>query len=31
MVENGKIARTLSLYNEADALRQLGYQIIAPQ
>lgn len=31
MVENGKITRTISLYNEADALRQLGYQIIAPQ
>ena len=31
MVENGKITRTLSLYNEADALRQLGYQIVAPQ
>jgi hypothetical protein len=31
MVENGKITRTISLYNEADALRQLGYQITAPQ
>jgi hypothetical protein len=31
MVENGKIIRTITLYNEADALRQLGYQILAPQ
>ena len=27
-VENGKIVRSLTLYNEADALRQLGYQIV---
>jgi hypothetical protein len=31
MVENGKIVKTIALYNEADALRQLGYQIVAPQ
>lgn len=30
MIEDGKIARTITLYNEADALRQLGYQIVAP-
>jgi len=28
MIENGKIIRSLTLYNEADALRQLGYQIL---
>jgi len=28
MVENGKIIRSLTLYNEADALRQLGYAIV---
>jgi hypothetical protein len=27
-IENGKIVRSLTLYNEADALRQLGYQIV---
>jgi len=27
-VENGKIIRSLTLYNEADALRQLGYTIV---
>jgi hypothetical protein len=27
-IENGKIMRSLTLYNEADALRQLGYQIV---
>ena len=26
-IENGKIVRSLSFYNEADALRQLGYTI----
>lgn len=30
LVENGKIVRSLTFYNEADALRQLGYKIIAP-
>lgn len=30
-VENGKIVKTITLYNEADALRQMGFQIIAPQ
>jgi len=28
LIENGKIIRSLTLYNEADALRQLGYQIL---
>jgi hypothetical protein len=28
MIENGKIVRSLTLYNEADALRQLGYVIM---
>jgi hypothetical protein len=27
-IENGKIMRSLTLYNEADALRQLGYQVV---
>jgi hypothetical protein len=27
-IENGKIVRSLTLYNEADALRQLGYEIV---
>jgi len=31
MVENGKIIRSLTLYNEADALRQLGYQMVPPE
>lgn len=31
LVENGKIVKTITLYNEADALRQLGYQLVAPQ
>jgi hypothetical protein len=30
LVENGKIVRSLTFYNEADALRQLGYRIVAP-
>lgn len=30
MIENGKIARSLTFYNEADALRQLGYLIVPP-
>jgi hypothetical protein len=29
-VENGKIVKSLTLYNEADALRQLGYNIFPP-
>jgi hypothetical protein len=31
MVENGKILRSLTFYNEADALRQLGYRIVPPE
>jgi hypothetical protein len=30
LIENGKIVRSLTLYNEADALRQLGYTIVPP-
>jgi hypothetical protein len=30
MVENGKIVRSLTFYNEADVLRQLGYRIVPP-
>lgn len=30
-IENGKIVRTITLYNEADALRQMGFQIVAPE
>lgn len=30
MVENGKILRSITFYNEADALRQLGYQFVPP-
>jgi hypothetical protein len=30
-VENGKIVKTIALYNEADALRQMGFQIVAPE
>jgi hypothetical protein len=30
LVENGKIVKSLTFYNEADALRQLGYTIVAP-
>ena len=30
LVENGKIIRSWTFYNEADALRQLGYKIVAP-
>jgi hypothetical protein len=30
-VENGKIVKTITLYNEADALRQMGFQIVAPE
>lgn len=28
LVENGKIKKSLTFYNEADALRQLGYKIV---
>lgn len=28
LVENGKIKRSFTFYNEADALRQLGYKIV---
>jgi predicted ester cyclase len=27
-IENGKIVKSITVYNEADALRQLGYQIV---
>lgn len=30
LIENGKILRSLTFYNEADALRQLGYKIVPP-
>lgn len=30
LVENGKIIRSITFYNEADALRQLGYTIEPP-
>lgn len=30
LVSNGKITRSFTFYNEADALRQLGYKIVAP-
>ena len=30
LIENGKIIRSITFYNEADALRQLGYKIVAP-
>ena len=30
LIENGKIIRSFTVYNEADALRQLGYKIVAP-
>jgi hypothetical protein len=29
-IENGKIARSLSFYNEADVMRQLGYSMVPP-
>ena len=29
-VENGKILKSFTFYNEADALRQLGYTIVPP-
>jgi hypothetical protein len=28
LVKNGKILKSITLYNEADALRQLGYKIV---
>lgn len=28
LIENGKIIRSITFYNEADALRQLGYEMI---
>jgi hypothetical protein len=28
LIENGKIVRSLTFYNEADALRQLGYKMV---
>ena len=30
-IENGKITLSRTIYNEADALRQLGYKIVAPE
>jgi hypothetical protein len=30
LVENGKILRSITFYNEADALRQMGYKLVAP-
>jgi hypothetical protein len=30
LIENGKISKSLTFYNEADALRQLGYKIVPP-
>ena len=30
LLENGKIVKSLTFYNEADALRQLGYKIVPP-
>jgi hypothetical protein len=30
-IENGKIVRSRTFYNEADVLRQLGYSIMPPQ
>jgi uncharacterized protein (UPF0371 family) len=30
-VENGKIVKTITLYNESDALRQMGFLIVAPE
>ena len=29
-IENGRIVKSLTFYNEADALRQLGYKIVPP-
>jgi hypothetical protein len=31
LVKNGKILKSITFYNEADALRQLGYQIVPPE
>lgn len=31
LIENGKIARSITFYNEADALRQLGYKLVPAQ
>lgn len=31
LVNNGKIVRSLTFYNEADALRQLGYEFYIPE
>jgi len=30
LIENGKIVRSLTFYNEADALQQLGYLFVLP-
>jgi hypothetical protein len=31
LVEDGKITKSITFYNEADALRQLGYKIVPPE
>ena len=31
LIVNGKISRSITFYNEADALRQLGYKIVPPE
>lgn len=31
LIKNGKIFRSITFYNEADALRQLGYEIVLTQ
>jgi hypothetical protein len=30
LIENGKIKRTITFYNEADVLRQLGFVMVLP-
>ena len=30
LIENGKIVKSITFYNEADALRQMGYVFINP-
>jgi hypothetical protein len=31
LIKNGKILKSITFYNEADALRQLGYKIVPPE
>ncbi len=31
LIENDKIVRSITLYNEADMLRRLGYEMLPPQ